>query len=79
MSAFTVVVLIVVIAVGVAALAWFFAQRAHPEDLNTHEAPGDQPEPTDSHDFYARADRPAGPEAETMDPENLGGDHRPPR
>jgi hypothetical protein len=78
MSLFAVVVLLVAAAVGLAVLAWFFGQRAHPEDLNTHEAPGDQPEPTDDHDFYELVDRPAGPDAETMDPGRLGGDHRPP-
>lgn len=79
MSVFSIVVLIVAIVAGATVLAWFFAQRAHPEEFITHEAPGDQPEPTESDRYYELADRPAGPDAEPMDPERLGGDHRPPR
>ena len=79
MSVFTVVVLILAAGLAVAVLAWFLAQGNDPEDLDTHEAPGDQPEPTESYEYYELADRPAGPDAETMDPDDLGGDHRPPR
>lgn len=79
MSVFAIVVLIAAIVLSAAVLAWFLAQRNHPEDLNTHEAPGDQPEPTESYEYYELADRPAGPDAEPMDPDRLGGDHRPPR
>lgn len=79
MSVFAIVVLIVAIVASAAVLAWFFAQRAHPEEFITHEAPGDQPEPSENYEYYELVDRPAGPDAETMDPENLGGDHRPPR
>jgi hypothetical protein len=79
MSVFAFVVLILAAALGVAALGWFLFQRNHPEDFITHEAPGDQPEPSENYEYYELVDRPAGPDAETMDPENLGGDHRPPR
>ncbi|MFN3216815.1 MAG: hypothetical protein ACE367_10000 [Acidimicrobiales bacterium] len=78
MSVFAFIVLILAAALGVAALGWFLFQRNHPEDFTTHEVPGDQPEPTESDEYYELADRPAGPDAEPMDPERLGGDHRPP-
>ncbi len=68
-----VIILAVVATVGV--VGWFILGRRHPEQAATHSRP-DRVTPSDQ--LYGKADRPAGPGAETMDPDRLGGDHRPP-
>ncbi|MEP1123635.1 MAG: hypothetical protein ABJH68_07075 [Ilumatobacter sp.] len=68
-----VIVLGAVAAVGV--IGWMFLQRNVPEEMSTHD---DTPPTTTSEELYEGADRPAGPDAEVMDPDALGGDHRPP-
>jgi hypothetical protein len=69
-----VVIVLAVIAAG-AAVAWFFLNRQHPETAAEHDF--HVPE-TRSEQLYDGVDRPAGPDAEPMDPERLGGDQRPP-
>ena len=70
----------VVIVFGIVAAAvtvgWFVTNRQHPEQAAGHD---DRPPGTTSGEMYGKADRPSGPDAETMDPDQLGGDHRPPR
>lgn len=71
----TTLVIILAIAATAAVVAWFVLNRKHPEGSATHSQPGTV---TTSERLYETADRPAGPDAETMDPDQLGGDHRPP-
>jgi hypothetical protein len=71
----TTLVIILAIAATVAVVAWFVLNRQNPEQSATHSLPGTG---TTSEQLYETADRPAGPDAETMDPDQLGGDHRPP-
>ena len=77
MTVFVVVVAMVCVA---AAVAWFVLGRGHPETADSvgSAAPASTSEPTRSDRFHGGADRPAGLDAEPMDPEALGGDHRPP-
>lgn len=57
-------------------VSWFLVfNRQHPENAATHET--DERQST-SEALYGGADRPAGADAETMDPDQLGGDQRPP-
>ena len=71
----TTLVIILAIAATVATVAWFVLNRQNPEQAATHTQAGTV---TTSERLYETADRPAGPDAETMDPDQLGGDHRPP-
>ncbi len=71
----TTLVIILAIAATVAFVAWFFLNRQNPETAATHTRDDTV---TTSEQLYETADRPAGPDAETMDPDQLGGDHRPP-
>ena len=71
----TTLVIILAIAATVAIVAWFLLNRQNPEQAATHSQPDTV---TTSEQLYKTADRPAGPDAETMDPDQLGGDHRPP-
>lgn len=70
---------IVVIVLGalaaVVAVGWFFVNRQNPEQASRH---GEHVTETRSERFYDGAKRPAGPDVEPMDPDGLGGDHRPP-
>lgn len=70
---------LVVIVIGTVAIVgvvgWMLMTQTRPEDMSTHD---DSPPSTTSEELYAGADRPAGPDAEVMDPDLLGGDHRPP-
>lgn len=70
-------VLIVAIAsvCAIAVVAWFLLGSRHPEGTAGH---GPAAVETTSERLYGGADRPAGPDAEPMDPDTLGGDHRPP-
>ncbi len=72
----TTLVIILAIAATVGVVAWFIFQRQNPERAASHTEPDTI---TTSERLYETADRPAGPDAETMDPDRLGGDHRPPR
>jgi hypothetical protein len=70
----TAVVVVVAASVCAAAVvAWFVLGRGYPEGVTRRGAA------TTSEVVYGGADRPAGPDAEPMDPDALGGDHRPPR
>jgi hypothetical protein len=71
----TTFVIIVAVLATLAVVGWFALNRQHPETAATH-VPTDTT--TTSEQLYRTADRPAGPDAETMDPDGLGGDHRPP-
>lgn len=71
----TTFVIILAIAAAIAVVAWFFLNRQHPERAASHSRPDTV---TTSEQLYGGADRPAGPDAEPMDPDRLGGDHRPP-
>jgi hypothetical protein len=71
----TTLVIILAVVATVAVVAWFFLNRQNPERSAQHSQPGTV---TTSERLYETADRPAGPDAETMDPDQLGGDHRPP-
>ena len=62
----------VVIVVGIVAAAvtvgWFVTNRQHPEQAAGHD---DRSAGTTSDELYGKADRPSGPDAETMDPDQL--------
>ncbi len=79
----TTFVIIVAIMGTAAVVAWFLFQRQHPEQAATHSRPGSDHTGTPTSSTTSErpdetADRPAGPSAETMDPDRLGGDQRPP-
>ena len=67
--------LVIILAIAAAAVAWFIFNRQNPERSASHSRPDTV---TTSERLYKTADRPAGPDAETMDPDRLGGDQRPP-
>jgi hypothetical protein len=68
--------LVIILAiVATASVVALFLTREHPEQAASH---GPHVESTTSQQLYGSADRPAGPGAETMDADRLGGDHRPP-
>jgi hypothetical protein len=83
MTGSTAILVVLSLAVTAVTIGWFFATQRHPERASSHEPAdrstgrsdvlrdADPPSPD-------RGDRPAGPDAETMNPELLGGDHRPP-
>jgi len=70
------VVIVVGIVAALVTVGWFVTNRQHPEQAAGHD---DRPPGTTSGELYGKADRPSGPDAETMDPDQLGGDHRPPK
>lgn len=70
-----IVVIVLAIVAVVAAIVWFVVNRQHPEQSSRHD---DHVTETRSERLYDGVDRPAGPDAEPMDPDRLGGDHRPP-
>ena len=76
----TTLVIILAIAATAAIVAWFVLNRQSPEQAATHSHPATVAASTvaTSERLYETADRPGGPDAETMDPDQLGGDHRPP-
>ena len=65
-----VLITIVTVLIAVAVIAWFITNRKNP--ARSDRAP-DHPLVTDSDRFYAGTDRPAGPDAEPMDPEVMLG------
>jgi hypothetical protein len=74
-SSAAIATIIVGVAASLAAVVWFFVNRQNPEQAAEHS---DAPRSTTSAELYGTADRPAGPDAEVMDPDLLGGDQRPP-
>lgn len=70
----TLFIVIGILAAG-GAIAWFLFNRQNPENMALHHGRTTE---TTSEQMYGGADRPAGPDATTMDPDALGGDHRPP-
>ena len=70
-----IVVIVLAVLAVVAVTVWFFVNRRNPEQASRHEAHITE---TRSERLYDGVDRPAGPDAEPMDPDRLGGDHRPP-
>lgn len=74
-SAPAIATIVVGVAAALAVVAWFFMNRQNPEQSASHS---DAAASTTSEELYGGVDRPAGPDAETMDPDMLGGDHRPP-
>jgi len=71
----TTLVIILAISATVAVVSWFVFQRQNPEQSATRTRPATPT--TTSEQLYEGADRPTGPDAETMDSDRLGGDHRP--
>lgn len=71
MSPAAVIVIVVGSISAVACVAWFVFGRRHPEQAATHL---DNPPSTAAEEMYDGVDRPAGPDAELMAPEDLGGD-----
>lgn len=71
----TAVVIVVAIAAVAAVVVWFVMNRQHPENAAQHTSSTTE---TTSDQLYKGADRPAGPDAEAMDPDQFGGDQRPP-
>ena len=67
---------IVTVVIAVALIAWFITNRKNPA---RSDRAGDTPKVTESDRFYAGTDRPAGPDAEPMDPEVMLGHVDPPR
>lgn len=76
MDAVTVIVIIAASLATVACVAWFLLSRQHPENAASHD---DTATTSTSDELYEGVDRPAGPDAESMDPDDFGGDHRTPR
>jgi hypothetical protein len=71
------VLIVLAIAVTIAVVTAFVFTYRHPENAASHQQPHDRT--STSERLYGGASRPAGPDAETMAPDQLGGDHRPPR
>jgi hypothetical protein len=71
----TTLVIILAVVATVAVVAWFFLNRQNPEVAASHVQAEKE---TTSDQLYGGSDRPAGPDVEPMDPDRLGGDHRPP-
>lgn len=74
-TAMDTVVIVLGVLAAIVAVGWFFLNRQNPEQASRHE---EHVTETRSERFYDGADRPAGPDAEPMGPEQLGGDQRPP-
>lgn len=72
------ILIVVLAAVG---LAFVLAGRYgnSPESTSTHRSADGADDDSASDDLYSGVDRPAGPDATTMDPDALGGDQSPPR
>jgi hypothetical protein len=68
-------VIVVGILLTVAVIAWFIVPRQHPDEAASHDDPATR---STSDQLYRGVDRPAGPDAEVMDPDRLGGDLQPP-
>jgi hypothetical protein len=71
----TTVVIVAAVLLVAGVVAWFLLARRHPEYAASHHDPVAE---TTSDQIYGDADRPAGPDAEPMDPDRLEGDLRPP-
>jgi len=71
----TALVIVIGVVAALAAVGWFAFNRQSPENTSRHEDEGTL---TTSEQLYEGADRPAGPDVEPMDPDELGGDHRRP-
>lgn len=71
----TTLVIVLGVIATVVTIGWFLVNRQNPENMSSHEDRGTE---STSEQLYESADRPAGPDATTMDPDSLGGDHRPP-
>jgi hypothetical protein len=72
------VAVIIIVLAGVllaAAVGWLLT----PSPGHNQDRVDADPSRLRSDDLYRGSDRPAGPDAEVMDPEALGGDQRPPR
>jgi hypothetical protein len=67
---------IVTVVVAVALIAWFVANRKTP--ARSDRESGNRIV-TESDRFYSKVDRPAGPDAESMDPDVMLGHPEPPR
>ncbi|MDW3213664.1 MAG: hypothetical protein R8G01_06705 [Ilumatobacteraceae bacterium] len=72
----SIIVIVAACVATVACVAWFLLVRRHPERTASHD---DTSSTTPSDELYGGVDRPAGPDAETMRPGDLGGDQRSPR
>ena len=72
----SIIVVVAALLATAVCVAWFLLARKHPENAATHD---DAPPTSTSDQLYAGADRPAGPDAESMDPDEIGGDHRAPQ
>ena len=72
----SIIVVVAALLVTAGCVAWFLLARKHPENASTHD---DASPISTSDQLYAGSDRPAGPDAESMDPDEIGGDHRAPR
>ncbi len=70
------VLIVLAIAATAAVVVWFLTARRVPERVASHES--DAVAETESSRLYRGVDRPAGPDAETTDPADLGGDQSPP-
>jgi hypothetical protein len=66
---------IVTVVIALALIAWFFVDRSR-RDFDREP---DEVADSDSSRFYSRVDRPAGPDAESMDPDVMLGHPEPPR
>lgn len=71
----TTLLIVIGVLAAASAIAWFLFNRQNPENMASH---GERTPETTAEQLYGGADRPAGPDATTMDPDALGGDHRPP-
>jgi hypothetical protein len=71
----TAVVVAAGIIASIAVIVWFFLNRQNPENAASH---ADATTHGRTDQLHRGVDRPAGPAAEPMDPEQLGGDQSPP-
>ena len=60
---------IVTVVIGVTLIAWFFFDRSRADFDRANNDPLD----SESDRFYSKFDRPAGPDAESMDPDVMLG------
>lgn len=76
--AMNVALIVVSLIVTGVVVGWFLSARRVPESAASHHPAGEGPSST-SDELYAGSDRPAGPDAESMNPDAIGGDQSPPR
>ncbi len=84
MTTWMMIVLLIGVLLTAGAVAWTALHSNRPEDGSSNSSlfggatAADGAPTTESGEYYKGADRPAGPDAEVMNPDLLGGDQSPP-